>query len=738
MAKKSKKSLKILLLTLLGLALLLVFIAIAYYLSIDTNLDGYLSNLRESSVTRIYYYDFIDRENRIGVPVELKDEELFIQKSEWISINDMPKNLINAFIAVEDKRFYNHSGVDWLRTSKAILNYVFKFDKSSFGGSTITQQLVKNLTGENETSAKRKLQEIKRALSLEKKLTKEEILEIYLNVVYLSENCYGVNCASQVFFNKDIGELSLLECASLASIVKSPSKYNPYANYDNNRKRSETVLNLMLEQGYISEEEYEDATRDNLVINKNIDNESKTGVYSWYTESLIDDVSDDLAKKLDITKDSARGIIMRGGINIYSLIDPRVQKECEKAYNEYKKYLNMQNGEYPQSSCVVLDPKTSDILAIIGSVGEKSGNLILNRAKNTKRPPGSVLKPLSVYSPSIDLNKITFSTVFDDTPILQKDGTYWPKNSPEKYRGLVPISQAVERSLNTVSVKALHELGIKNSLNYLDRFKINYTDNDKNDSSLALGQLTNGESLLNITNAYCSFANDGIMSLPKTYLYVTDLSGNIILDNSKTEKIQVVSKDTAFIVTKLLENVVTKGTAKMINFRKDISLSGKTGTSSNNEDKWFIGYTPYYTCGVWTGYDIPKPIYSKLNPSCLIFNSIMNNVHKDAISADFICPNTVIEQEFCVDSGQLSSEICNKDLRGNRTEIGYFKLGSEPLDYCNRHIEVVVDKDTEYIPNKKLPFWRRKRIALIDYERENFNNISVLDEEFLLKNRKEQ
>ena len=731
--KRRNKIIKIILSIFIIILLTLMLTAIIYILRVDTNIDYTFANLRKSSITKIYYYDYIDRKNRIGIPVELENEEIFLHKSEWVPIEDIPQNLINAFIAVEDKRFFEHSGVDWLRTSKAVLNYFFKFEKSSFGGSTITQQLVKNLTGENDNSPKRKIDEIVRALSLEKKLNKNEILEIYLNVVYLSQNCYGVNTAAKVYFDKDLKDLTLSECASLASIVKSPKYYDPYKGYENNLNRIKIVLSLMLEQNMITDDEYNNALNEKLIVNKNVENITKAGVFSWYTEALIDEVSDDLSKKFNISKEIARGCILHGGLKIYSLVDPIIQTQCEELYENYIRYLTPQSNGYPQSSCVILDPLTSDILGVVGGIGKKNSNLVLNRATNTKRPPGSVLKPLSVYAPALEEKIITYSTVYEDTPILLNNGKYWPKNSPEKYRGLVPISLAVERSLNTVSVKVLKDIGISRSLKYLNKLNLSFSNNDKNESSLALGQLTNGESLLKLTNAYCAFANGGYISKPKTYLYVTDINGNIILQNNIDSR-NVFSEETSFIMTKLLLNVVKNGTGKGINV-ENVEVVGKTGTSSNCEDKWFIGYSPYFVCGVWTGYDIPKPIYSSKNPSLIICNELMRKIHNNVKNGTFKSPNTVIEKEFCVDSGFFPSYVCNKDLRGNRTMMGYYLQGTEPNKLCNIHKEVTVNKSTNNIIRGGVPFWKKKKVALLDYDRKEYDDIIILDDEYLIKNR---
>ena len=689
---RKKKKIYITLIILFFLIILPLIIFLIYFSTLNRELDLSLIKTGASSVTRIHYFDYENREFRIGKANELKEEELFLQKSEWCSIYDMPKNLINAFIAIEDKRFYEHKGVDFLRTGKAVFNYIFGKNKESFGGSTITQQLIKNLTGENETTIRRKSEEIFRALNLETKLSKNEILELYLNVVYLSENCYGINTGAEVYFGKKPSELSLAECAALAAIVKNPSNYNPYRNENNNSSRRKVVLSEMHNQGMISTDEYNKAIIEEVNINKNIENQNKSGIYSWYTEVLIDDVVNDLAKKNKISYEAAKRLVFKGGLNIYSTIDPKLQKIVEEVYENYSKYILPQNGIYPESACVIIDPKTSDILAVVGGIGKKSGNMIFNRATDAKRPPGSVIKPISVYAPALDLNKISYATVFDDTPVEIKNGVPWPKNSPNRYRGLMPAYYAVEHSVNTVAVKVLELIGKNKSLEYLDKFMIKTVDEDKNSSSLALGQLTCGESLVNMTNAYSAFINNGNLSPYKTYLYVTDNYGNKILEK-KTKSKNIISNDTASIMTKMLENVVENGTASSINLNnKNISVAGKTGTSSNNEDRWFIGYTPDYVCGVWTGFDAPKPVLSSSNPSCALFNEIFNKIYEDKdIVSRFEYNSEIISEDFCFDSGKAPTHFCESDVRGSRVVTGYFRPFEVPNNECERHKEITID-----------------------------------------------
>jgi len=735
--KKFKLKKLLLILFLISLALLLSF-GVYVYFSLDKEIDVNLLKKGGTTVSRIYYFDYKDRQNRIGEPKELTEEAIFLEKSEWRSIYSMPENLRNAFIAIEDKRFYEHSGVDWLRTAKAMLNYFFKFDKSGYGGSTITQQLIKNVTGENDLSPKRKMEEIFRAKNIEKKLSKNEILEAYLNVVYMSENCYGVGAAAELYFNKDVGELSLAECASLAAIVQNPSKYDPYKHPENNKARRKTVLNQMREQGYISEDEYNVASEEEIVISAEVEMNRNSGIYSWYTETLLDEVAKDMSDKYNLNKRAARNLILKGGYKIYSVIDKDLQNYAEKVYESYQAYIDNQGGTFPESSCVVIDPYTSDVLAIVGGTGKKQGNLLFNRATDAKRPLGSVIKPLSVYAPGLEERIFDYATVYDDAPIILSNGSLWPKNSPDKYRGLIPISFAVERSVNTVAVKALQELGIQNSKKYLNSFGISTTEEkDENEASLALGQLTNGESLLNATNAYTAFTNGGRISDPKTYLFVEDSNGNRILSKEE-EETSVISPQTAYVMTMMLKNVVDKGTASNIRLKDKIATAGKTGTTSNNEDKWFIGFTPFYTCGVWTGYDSPKPMYYGENPSTVIFDKIMDYAHRNIdYYVDFEKPFGVIESEFCFDSGNMPTENCKNDLRGDRTEMGYFLYGTEPKDFCNVHKSVEIDNEG-YVVERYVPFWKKRRVVLLDYEREKREGLNILDEEYLISSRKKR
>lgn len=703
---------------------------------IRKEIDLSLIKTGNSEITKIYIFDRKEGIININAPKELSDERIFLENREWCSIDNIPENLKNAFIAIEDHKFYEHNGVNWQRTAKALASYLVNFGKASFGGSTITQQLVKNLTGDDMVTPKRKLEEIFRAQNLEKNLSKDEILESYLNVVYLSQNCYGIQSASKLYFSKNVDDLTLAECASLASIVKNPTKYDPYKFPENNKNRRKIVLNQMLEQKMISKSDYETAVEESLAINSNLETEKNPGVYSWFTEKLITDVKNDLISEYNLSEEGASVLINRGGLKIYSTMDEKVQKSIENVLENYILYLKPQDGKYPEASCVILDPLTSDILGIVGGVGTKSANKIFNRATDAKRPLGSVIKPLSVYAPGIELKKFTYSTVFDDVPIKKENG-FWPHNANNKYMGLVSLNYALEHSLNTVSVKALEILGTDDSYSFCkNKFKINLIDEDKNVAPLALGQLTDGESLLNVTNSYSSFANGGFLAEPRSYYYVTDNDGNVILSNDyKSERI--ISEECSSIMNIMLKNVVENGTAKALKLKEKFNVAAKTGTSGENKDKWIVGYTPYYVCGVWVGYDIPISMDNANMFAINIFDEIMNQAHEGKKEeVDLFSSENIIVKEFCVDSGKVPTDACNKDLRMNRIQKGYFIKGTEPISHCDIHKEFFINMQTGMITGENTNSLLKRKVSLVNYERsEKYDEFLPFDKKYLISSR---
>ena len=663
--------------------------------------------LSSNTASKIYYYK-TESDKRMGIAEELDSQELFGgYRSIPISYDSIPKKLIYAFVSIEDKRFFTHKGVDWKRTAGAAVNYVFRFD-DEFGGSTITQQLIKNVTERDEYSLERKLQEIMWALDLETKMSKEEILQNYLNVINLSNGCYGVGAAADYYFSKSLDELTLLECASIAAITNNPSYYDLKRNPENNRKRAELILTQMKEQGYISEEEYSSAIESNVELKINV--EEGDNVNLWYIDMVIEDVISDLEEKYGYSRSMSNMLLYRGGLKIYTAMDYDIQKTIEDYYANEKNFYSKKKEENPQSAMIVIDPYSGDILGVAGAIGKKKANRLQNFATGTLRPAGSVIKPLSVYAPALEKGIINWASVYDDTPVnfgSEATPKAWPKNANGIYRGLTNVNYAIEHSINTVTVKVLEDLGINESFYFLynnlqmkSLLEKKILDNgeiltDMDYAALALGQFNYGVSVREITAAYSIFANQGVYSQSRSYYKVTDNLGNIILEKNYVGN-AVISEENSVIMTKMLQNVVKSGTATGITLNDKLDCAGKTGTTQNNYDRWYIGYTPYYVGGVWYGYEYPKELSASTGNLCVeIWDDVMTLLHKKHLATgkteSFNEVSSVVEYEYCKDSGKLVGEACKLDARGDRSELGYFVKGSEPTEKCDCHVLVKYD-----------------------------------------------
>ena len=572
---------------------------------------------------KLYYYDTIDRQTGIGEAIALTESELYGgYRSQYVRYDDIPENLIHAFVCIEDKRFFDHSGVDWKRTLSAALNYVLPFN-DSFGGSTITQQLIKNVTERDEYSFSRKIQEIFWALDLETKMSKTEILELYLNIINLSRGCYGVGAASHYYFSKAPSQLTLAECASIAAITNNPSYYDPIQNPSHNLARRNLILSQMYEQGYIVQEEYEAAKAEELTLVVSEDSDAQT-IHSWYVDMVTEDVIQDLIKQYGYSRTVANLMLYTGGLKIYTAMDPYVQHVLETYYSDISNFQADSKEAYMQSAMMVMDPQTGDILGVAGAVGEKKANRLQNYATQTLRPAGSVIKPLSVYAPALEAGIITWGSVYDDTTVnfgnynldesagMIVEPVAWPKNANGIYSGLTDINCALEESVNTIAVKVLEDLGLDASFSYLkDRLQMTSLIEektlsngklvtDKDYASLALGQFNYGVTVREITAAYSALANQGIYNPTRTYYQVTDQAGNVLLENPYQGE-AVMSEANAAIMTQMLANVTKSGTGKAITLKEQVACAGKTGTTQSNYDRWFIGYTPYLLGGIWCG-----------------------------------------------------------------------------------------------------------------------------------------
>ncbi len=645
----------------------------------DSHVDDELLRIsRSSSQTLFYYYSYSDREKSIGNAHLIEGAKLDNGvKYEYVSYDRLPKHLINAFIAIEDKRFEQHNGIDYLRSAKAVINYVAG-GKSTFGGSTITQQLVKNITGNDQFDAKRKISEAFSAIDLEEKYDKTEIMEMYLNVINLASGCRGVGAAANYYYSKEPSELTLSECATIAAITNNPSKYNPLKNPENNKHRRDLVLSCMLREGYITQQEHDEARDSDIKLN--ISPKSKSGhVNSWYIDMVTEDVINDLSEKYDITRSTAALMLYNGGYKIYTAMDASIQNIIDEYYSNQYNFPIDSDGNMPESSMIVINPHNGDILGVAGGVGAKSANRVQNYATDTKRPPGSAIKPLSVYAPALDKGIIKWSTIVSDSPV--KDGTDgykpWPGNADGIYRGNVTVQYAVEQSLNTVAVKVLDMLGNKDSIDFLNK-KLHITGldekKDSGDAALALGQPSEGITLRELTAAY-SILEDGVMSKPRSYYKVTDSNGKIILDNSASQE-PVISRASAAIMTKLLQTVVKHGTAKgKITLADTVEVAGKTGTSQNNCDRYFVGYTPKLLGGVWFGYEYPKSLSEfSGNFSATVWDEIMSLIYESSDFKDskktFDIPDNVQKLTYNLETGEAPNLNDNYSL----IEDGWFAI----------------------------------------------------------------
>lgn len=696
---------------LIGSAVLVSYIRKNFETEADLSLFERTLN---DSTTRLYYYnEGFDRAYDEVDLVEFSETLQGEKKIRYYPLSEIPENLQNALVAIEDKRFWKHEGVDVYRTAAAAANYLLNFD-SRFGGSTITQQVVKNATGNNEVSVSRKIQEMLYALDIERKLSKEEILEIYLNLIHLSRNCYGVGAASRVYYSKEPNQLTLAECAGLAAITNSPTYYDPIRNPEHNRERAFLVLGEMYKQGYIEALDFLEAVAHPAILNV-CQEELEQRVNSWYADMVVEDVIADLCEKYGYSQAVASDMVYNGGLRIVTAMNPYVQGVLEGYYADVS-HFGKQNGKRAQSGMIVIDPYSGDILGVVGCVGEKVGNRIQSYATDAKRPSGSTIKPLSVYAPALERGLVTYASVYDDVPVkfvMNKKGTKltgWPQNANLVYNGLVNVNYALKNSLNTVALRVLDDVGIENSFDFLKNTLgieslIDYEKtasgrgvSDKVPAALALGQMSYGVTLREMTAAYTIFPNGGIYSGSRSYLAVYDSMGRELL-SKESEQRRAISSANACIMTKMLENVIKSGTASPVHLDERIAVAGKTGTTQDSKDRWFIAYTPYCLCGVWYGYEYPETISSQQRNTYLrIWDDVMTALHVDYWMPQggrrrFPMDKDVIAVTYCKDSGLAMSPACYLDPRGARVETGYFVRGTEPRAFCHTH--TVVDYDVE-------------------------------------------
>ncbi len=672
----------------------------------------------------------------------------------YVTLDEIPEDLQHAFVAIEDERFYEHNGIDLKGIARAGVNTILSGSLSE-GASTITQQLLKNNVFEGwtsettEESIKRKLQEQYLAIELEKEVSKDWIMENYLNTINLGQNTLGVQAASNRYFGKDVSDLTLSECAVIAAITQNPSKYNPISYPENNRERQEKVLQNMKDQGYITQEELEEALADDVysrISEHNVVYESDTtNITSYFVDALTEQVIEDLQTELGYSEAQAYNALYSGGLTIYSTQDPEIQEICDDVVNDDSNYdfsdqisfsyaltiqaddgtvenyseqmmltwlkeeknissLNFDSEEeamevideyredlllgggtvlaenvtftiQPQASMTVIDQTTGEVKALVGGRGEKTASKTLNRASDTTAQPGSTFKILTTYAPALDQGLVTLATTMVDEEITYSNGKV-VNNANGKYRGTVTIREAIEDSINVIAIKASREVTIEECYQSALDFGITTLTDEDMVEALPLGGITDGVTNLELTAAYAAIANGGVYHEPILYTQILDYDGNVLI-NKVPETHRVIQATTAFLLTSAMEDVVESGTGKLAGF-SGMSVAGKTGTTSSTRASWFAGYTPYYTCAVWGGYDDNSELPST-NFTKNLWREAMSQIHEGLEDIGFEEPEGIVTCSVCTSSGLLASKYCTSV----RTE--YFTEDTAPTAICTSH-----------------------------------------------------
>ncbi len=626
---------------LIGITTAIIFACIfTVYLksNLTTELDISLDDFSVDLTTVLYNED-----PATGEYVELVSLQT-LENRIWLEQDEIPLDVQEAVIAIEDQRFYKHSGVDWFRTSGAFFN-MFLSMRDTFGGSTITQQLIKNLTDDKEATVQRKVLEIFRALELEKQYDKDEIIQWYLNIVYFGHGQYGIGAAAKYYFDKEASELTVAEIASIVGITNNPSIYSPYVNPEKNKERQETILLEMYRQNYLTKDEYEAAVAQELQFDRGELEASTTTQYSYFVDAVIEDVIADFMEIHDCSYDIAEQLLLTGGYKIYTTIDTNIQEKVDSVYEDLSQIPKTSGSRQQlQSAIVITDPYTGDIVALSGGVGEKAGNRVLNRATGTHRPPGSSIKPIAVYAPAMENGLISPETNFEDSAEVRLKGTSWmPKNDSHTYSGIITIRDAIRRSVNTVAAQVLDRLTPQKSYDFMTQklgvtSLLEYKDgkSDIDYAPLSMGQLTYGITVREMAAAYTIFPNGGVCTGARTYSHIYDSDGELLFEN-KASNTRAVSEAVAYWMTNMLQGAVSGGTGTGARL-PNMPAAGKTGTTSDNCDRWFCGFTPYYVAAVWTGYDLPEKIRVSGNPASNLFKKVMTLVHEDLEYKNFQKP----------------------------------------------------------------------------------------------------
>lgn len=697
-----------------------------------------------------------------------------------VTLDQIPVDLQHAVVAIEDERFYEHNGIDVKGILRAGMKALTTGDFSE-GASTITQQLLKNNVFTNWTSEStqlerftRKIQEQYLAVQVEKKTDKDTILENYLNTINLGAGSYGVQAAARQYFDKDVWDLNLSECATLAGITQNPTKFNPIINPDSNRKRRKEVLQHMLDQNYITQDQYDEALADDVYSRIQAAQEKNSStdntVYTYFEDELTDQIINDLMNIKGYTKKQATNLLYSGGLKVYTTQDSKIQNILDEEYADPSNYpdtvqyeldyaltvtdpdgnqvnyskemlqLYFQNEDpdfdllfdspedgqtyvdkykasilangskvlaervnfapQPQSSMSVIDQHTGYVKALIGGRGEKTASLTLNRATDTTRQPGSTFKIVSTYAPALNEKGMTLATTFEDEPYEYPDGSP-VNNATRSYNGTTTIRTAIQNSINVVAVKCLEKVTPDLGLKYLDNFGFTTlahgteADKDANgnvwsDANLAtaLGGITRGVTNVELCASYAAIANGGNYIKPIYYTKILDHNGNVLIENTAAER-SVIKESTAFLLTSAMEDVVKQGTGTACQL-DNMPVAGKTGTTEAYNDLWFVGYTPYYTCAVWSGYDNNEklPDYAR-NFHKALWKKVMTRIHEGLPSKEFEKPASVEKLSVCEETGLLPRAGCPVITE-------YFDVGTMPTEYCDQHFYDSDDYDYNY------------------------------------------
>ncbi|MBQ6849301.1 MAG: transglycosylase domain-containing protein [Clostridia bacterium] len=630
--------------------------------------------------------------------------------SVWTDLQDIPLNMQNAVVAIEDERFWDHEGVDWKRTAGAMINLfanrVFNIGSNEYGGSTLTQQLIKVTTQNTDHSIKRKVNEILAASKMEaNNYSKEEILEGYLNNVPMTGNLVGVGIGARAYFGKELQELTLAECAVLASITNNPSMYDPYAHPENVRQRQQLVLAKMYELEFITKDEYINALNQELVYKSST---VRQETQDYYVDLVVSDVVNDLVEKYGYTYNYANNMVYYGGLNIYSAEDPELQAKVEAIYKDEANFPahREKDEEDPQAAFFAVD-YTGRVVVTVGGRGEKEGNRVLNRSTDSVRSPGSSMKPLTAYGPAITENLVHYSSPVRDAPIVLPNGKKWPHNYEMKStpdNGNVLLGVALQKSLNTVAVRLVDKLaldpdtGKRLSYTYAqDVFHLStlvesktvngqtFTDNDL--APLALGALSDGATARDVAAAYAIFGNGGLYNEPYTYYKVTrgDTDQQELLLTRGPDNIRELDAQSAYVMVSLLRRPVEHGTAwnGVGNQWKGWPVYGKTGTSESEKDVYFAGGTAYYAAACWFGYDNNQELVkTQTGYAKSLWSQSMKVLHENLQIKDFTMPEGIEVLEYCTETGQLATPNCTK------RDKGVYKSTFKPGP-CQKHNSVV-------------------------------------------------